>query len=172
MRYLRSMDDSQPQPAPLGRQRAKWTDEVRAAFLLALKRSGSLNAAAGAVNVPESVVRYHRDNNPEFADEIQQSLAALNEELMNVVREHAVKGMVVRTIRNDHGEVVVQERRYSERLLLAWLKRQESGSWADRVQVDQTVKGKVEHEHHGRIEVEQLTPDQRRKARDFLASLN
>jgi hypothetical protein len=167
------MDTPQPQPpTPAGRQRAKWTEETRAAFLLALRRSGSVNAAAGAVNVPESVVRWHRNKEPEFAEECDQALAALNEELMGVVREHAVKGMVVRQIKNDAGEVVVQERRYSERLLLAWLKRQESGSWADRVQVDQKVTGKVEHEHSGRIEVEHLTPEQRRKAREFLATLN
>jgi hypothetical protein len=67
--------------------------------------------------------------------------------------------------------VVVQERKYSERLLLAYLRRMESGTWTERVAVDQTVAGTVKHEHSGRIEVEQLTPDQQRAARAFLATL-
>jgi len=147
-----------------------WNPEVRASFLLALQRSGSVNAAAAAVGIYESVVRYHRDHDEEFAAECKRAMDLLAEELMGVVREHAVRGVITKEVRNDTGAVVVRERRYSERLLLAWLRKQESGSWTERVAVDQKHSGTVEHKHSGRIEVEHYTPEQRRKAREFLAS--
>lgn len=172
-------DSGQPKPhrpgdytRKRGGKRTTWTPEVQAAFLLALRRHGSMTAAAGSVGVHEGLARYHRDHDEEFALECDNAIAALDEELMAVVKEHATKGVVVREIRNDAGEVVVRERKYSEKLLLAWLRRQESGSWRDRGSVDVNHTGAVQHQHTGRIEVEQLTPEQRHKARDFLASLN
>lgn len=132
---------------------------------------GSAQAAAAAAGIPVSVARYHRDNDPEFAAEWAAALDRLDRTLMKQVRKMALDGIVTKEIRNDAGAVVVQERKYSERLLLAYLRRMESGTWTERVAVDNTHTGTVEHKHSGRIEVEQLTPDQQRAARAFLATL-
>lgn len=157
---------------PPGRgPRYVWTPEVQGAFLLALRRSGSMNAAAGAVGVHFSLVRYHRDRDPEFAAEIDVAKQAHEEELLNKLREWVTTGVVTKEFRDADGKVTMVERKVSERLLLAWLRRQESGTWHDKLAVDQTVSGTVKHEVSGRIEVEHMTPEQRRLARAFLASL-
>jgi len=154
------------------RNRTAFTPMARAEFLEELAVLGSMRSAAAAAGIASSVIDYHKAGDPTFAEDIADALDRHDRLLMQQVKKMALDGIVVAEVRNDHGVVIRQERKYSERLLLAYLKRQESGSWADRVQVNQTVTGKVEHQHSGRIEVESLSPEQRRKARDFLASLN
>lgn len=156
----------QPGPKPW-----TFTPIARAEFLEELSVLGTAAAAAAAAGIPVSVARYHRDNDPEFAAEWQAALDRLDRTLMKQVRKMALDGIVTKEIRNDHGEVVVSERKYSERLLLAYLRRMESGKWAESVSVDTTHSGTVEHKHSGRIEVEKLTPEQSRAARAFLATL-
>lgn len=158
-------------PGQPGPRNTTWTPQARAEFLEELSVLGSAKAAAAAAGVAESVARYHRDNDPEFAAEWAAALDRLDRTLMKQVRKMALDGIVTKEIRNDHGAVVVQERKYSERLLLAYLRRMESGTWTERVAVDQNVTGTVQHKHSGRIEVEQLTPEQQRAARAFLATL-
>ena len=143
-------------------------DDVRAAFLLAYERSGSVNAAAASAGVSERVVRYHRDTDPEFRDEMAAALGRLDEEMMRQVKHLALEG-VEEPIFDKLGTQIGTKRRYSERVLLAWLKRLESGSWLDRQRVE--VAGTVQHEHSGRIEVADMTPEQRLAARRFLATL-
>lgn len=155
-----------------GAPRTTFTPLARAQYVEELAILGTYRSAAAAAGIPSSVADYHRANDEGFAAECADALDRHQRLLMQQVKKMALDGIVTREIRNDAGVVVVQEKRFSERLLLAYLKRMESGSWADRVQVDQKVTGKVEHEHSGRIEVEQLTPEQRRRARDFLAALN
>lgn len=148
-----------------------FTPLARAEFLEELSVLGVANAAAAAAGIPLTVAIYHRQNDPTFAAEWAAALDRHGRTLMQQVRKMALDGLVVKEVRDAHGNVVVQERKYSERILLAYLRRMETGSWAERVAVEQTVTGTVEHTHRGRIEVEQLTQEQRNAARRFLATL-
>jgi hypothetical protein len=155
---------------PLGRNRTSFTPLARATFLEELAVLGTVNAAAAAAGVHSRIFYYHREHDPSFADEWDEALQRHDRLLMQQVRRMALDGIVTKTIRDADGNVQYEERKYSERLLLRYLERMERGSWQPSAAVETT--GKVQHEHSGRIEVENLTPDQRRKARDFLASLN
>lgn len=154
------------------RNRTTWTPQVRAEFLEELSVLGSTASAAAAAGIAESVARYHRDTDPEFAEEWKAALARHDRSLMQQVRKMALDGVVVSVVKDADGRVVKEDRKFSERILVAYLRRMETGSWLDRVKVDNEHSGTVKHEHSGRIEVENLSPEQRRKARDFLASLN
>lgn len=146
-----------------------WTQQARAEFLEELGILGSASAAAAAAGIAVSVARYHRDTDPEFAAEWAAALDRVDRTLMRQVRKMALEGIVTKTVRDDHGNIQYEERKYSERLLLAYLRRMESGTWTERVAVEQS--GTVQHEHSGRIEVEKLTPEQRSRVRDLLESL-
>ena len=83
---------------------------------------------------------------------------------MRTFRKLAVEG-VEKTTYDKDGNVVAKTRVFSERLLLAWVKRHKPAEWGDKVQVDTTV-----------TEVKQIAPqdiprDARRKLRIALAAL-
>lgn len=148
-----------------------FTPLARAEFLEELSVLGVANAAAAAAGIPLTVAIYHRQNDPTFAAEWASAIDRHGRTLMQQVRKMALDGLVTKEVRDAQGNVVVQERKYSERILLAYLRRMETGSWAERVAVEQTVTGTVEHKHSGRIVVEHLNQEQRNAARAFLATL-
>lgn len=148
--------------------RTTFTAQARAEFLEELAVLGSANAAAAAAGISESVARYHRDADPDFAEECQRALDRHHRMLMQVVKKLGVDG-VEEPIFDRLGVEIGKKKRYSERMLLAWLARQETGSWAQRGTVKHEHTGEVKHT--GRIEVEQLTAEQQRHARRFLQSL-
>lgn len=152
------------------RRRPTFTPVARAEFLEELALLGSTSAAAAAAGIPESVARYHRERDEEFAEECAAALDRHDRMLMRQVKKLAVDG-VDEDIYDRNGQVIGSRKRYSERMLLRWLERQATGSWAARGTVQHQVSGKVEHEHSGRIEVENLTPEQRKLARRFLATV-
>jgi len=142
------------------------TPEVRAAFLLALERTGAWKASCAAVGISYSTMKNCRDRDPEFADDCARALGRLEDQMMQQVKHLALEG-VEEPIFDRNGNEIGTRRKFSERVLLAWLRKQESGSWLDKGKVK--VEGSVEHQH--RVQVEDLTPKQRRMARDLLADI-
>lgn len=143
----------------------------REQFLQAVAELGSYQAAAGRVGVSYQVALRYRKSHPEFDQQCMSAKLVTQAEVTSQLRRLALDG-VVEPIFDRGGVQIGERRRYSERLLLAWLRRLESGSWLDRGKVEHTVAGKVEHEHTGRVQVEHLTPEQQRAARDFLRKLD
>lgn len=146
------------------------TPEVKAAYLIALERSGCYKAAAGSVGVTDNCARYWRNKDPQFKEDCDRARGVLRDQLMRQLKKLAIDG-VTEPIFNKHGEEVGQRRKFSERALLAWLRREETGSWAPTNQVTHKVEGTVEHKHTGRVEIDALTAEQRRAARAFLQTL-
>ena len=146
----------------------KFDEETRGAFLLALERSGEYTAAAASVGVSYSCALDYRNRHPEFEEACKRARGRLIGELMASVRKMAIDGITVEEVVGADGKSRVLKKRFSERVLLKWLSRLER-KWGDKVQVEQS--GTVQHVHAGRIEVEQLTKEQRHAARRFLATL-
>lgn len=150
------------------RNRTKFTPAARARFLQELARLGSINAAAAAAGLLGSTARYHMGADPEFKEEVDAALERHERRLMEQVEKLALEG-VREPIMDRQGNQVGERVRYSERMLLAWLRRQEANTWLERAKVEHS--GHIRHEHSGRIEVEELTPEQQRRARLLLQSL-
>lgn len=145
----------------------RFTPEVRAAFLVALRRTGVITAAAAAVGIAVRTINYHRHKDSEFDDQVAEALGLLDEEMMDQVRKLAIDG-VIETLYDKNGNEIGERRRYDSKLLLAWLRRQDTLSWAPQVH----VSGAIAHDHSHRVEAERrLTPEQRRAARAFLNTL-
>lgn len=151
-------------PAP--RRRIVWTESLRAQFLESLSVLGTIRAAAAEAGVPSRSVLALRKSDPTFAEEIQDALDQHELALMRQVKALALDGLVTSRAYNDSGDVIAEERKYSERILLAFIRRMESGTWAPQKQ--------VEHTHTVRrpaLSLDNLTPEQLRAARQLLATL-
>ena len=158
---------------PKGRtpgQPDKFTDDVRAAYLQALEKLGTYSAAAAAVGICTATSINYRKKHPEFQRQCDGALGRLEGQLMETVRKLAVDG-VQEPVYDKNGEQIGSKRKYSPQMLLAWLKRHETGSWAEQRRLQVEHSGEVQHKHSGRIEVEQLTAEQKQAARRFLATL-
>ncbi len=144
-----------------------FTLPVQAAFLEALERCGVYTAAAAAVGLTYATVYRHRKRYPEFQEQCDKALGRNYDELLSVARKLAVEGLVTETY-DKAGNVISSKMVYSERILLKMLARLDPAGWSDKVQVDQKVSAEIRTE---RIKVEDMTPAQRRAARDFLATI-
>ena len=152
--------------------RTKGTPDVftpprKEAFLEALKRCGVYTAAAASVGLAYHTVYRHRKQDPAFQEACDNALGRNYDELLSVARKLAVEGLVTETY-DKAGNVISSKMVYSERILLKMLARLDPAGWSDKVQVDQKVTGEIRTE---RIKVEDMTPAQRRAARQFLATL-
>lgn len=145
----------------------KMTPTAKATFLLALARLGNHRAAAASIGVHVMTTIRHRQADPDFAEACEKALGRLGEELVSTARMLAIEG-VAEPIFDRAGMEIGTKRRYSERVLLRWLARLMPEDWNDKVQVDQTIAGKVEVEHKGAIRVQDLAPKQRRLVRELL----
>ncbi len=149
------------------RKPAKFTADVRAAYVEALANLASHKAASAHVGVAYCTAWKWRNKLPEFKAECEDALGRAYGELLTVARKLAIEGLVEETY-DKHGEVVTRKRRYSERILLKMLARLDPTGWSDKVQVDSKATVEIQDQ---RIKVEKMTPVQRRKAREFLATL-
>ncbi len=144
-----------------------FTPALQEAFLEALKNCGVYTAAAAAVGLTYRLVYQFRQRNPDFQERCDKALGRNYGELMDVARKLAIEGLVTETY-DKAGNVISSKRVYSERILLKMLARLDPAGWSDKVQVDQKVSAEIRTE---RIKVEDMTPAQRRAARDFLATI-
>lgn len=143
--------------------------EAKAAFVLAYERTGEKKAAAAAVGVSRVTVYTHLAKDSEFREECERARGRLYGLIVEKLKHLAIEG-VEKTTYDKDGNVVAVTRTYEPRLMLAWLKRLEREKWGDQVKVDQNVRGQIDVKET-RVRVEDLTPDQRRAARDFLSTL-
>lgn len=144
-------------------------DEAKGAFVLALQRLGNYQAAAAAVGFSVDTVWRHRKEDKDFAEACKRAKARLLGELLGVVREFAITG-VVEKFYDKEGNLVREKKYISEKLLDKWLRVLAPEQWGEKLAVKEEGTVEHRHEHVGRIEVEKMTPAQRRAARQFLAT--
>ncbi len=146
----------------------KFTPHKRTLYLKALEQSGEIAPCAAAVEVSRQCIYDTMKRDPDFRDACEEAQGRLDAKIMATVERLAVEGTVVYTY-DKNGKVATEKRVFSERVLLAWLKRRHREDWGDKVEVDQRVSGTVIQEQ--RIRVEDMTPAQLRAARAFVATL-
>ncbi len=146
----------------------KFTPTKQAAYVKALEQSGEVSPCAAAVGVSRQCIYDRMKVDPDFRDACEMAQGRLDAEIMATVKRLTVEGTVTETF-GKNGEVVSRKRVFSERILIAWLKRRDRAAWGDKVEVDQTLHGKVISEQ--RIRVEDMTPAQLTAARAFVATL-
>lgn len=160
--------------APYGRyyaMRTRRADKhkatVRAAYVEALQKLASHKAASAAVGVHYTTSWKWRKNEADFAEACDRALGRSYGELLAVARKLAIEGLVVETF-DKAGNVVSRKRVYSERILLKFLAKLDPAGWSDKVQLDSKSTVEIRDK---RIRAEDMTPGQRRAAREFLATL-
>ena len=146
---------------------AKFTPAVRAAYVEALGKLASHKAAAAHVGVAYCTAWKWRKKDPIFAAECEQALGEAYGELLHVARKLAIEGLVIETL-DKAGNVIKTERRYSERILLRMLARLDPAGWSDKLHVDSKTTVELSDK---RIKVEDMTPAQKRAARDYLRTV-
>ncbi len=146
---------------------AKFTADVRAAYVEALAKLASHKAASAAVKVHYNTSHKWRKREPEFEAECEAALGRHYSELLDMARKWAIEGLVEETY-DKEGKVTGKRKRYSERILLKMLARAAPEGWSDKVQVDSKATVEIQDK---RIKVEKMTPEQRRAGRAFLATL-
>lgn len=152
----------------MSRLPSKFTPPKQALYLEALEQSGEVTAASSAAGVGRQCIYDRMKADPDFAALCEQAQSRLDARIMGTVQKLAIEGTTVYTYGKD-GQVATEKVVYSERILLAWLKRRNRAEWGDRVEVDQQVSGTVVHEQ--RIRVEDMSPEQLRAARAFVGTL-
>ena len=143
----------------------RFTDELRGAFLLALARLGEVPAAAASVGVSKRTAYRHMAEDPDFKEACQIAVGRLTEELLTIARQIAIEGVVVEITTDPKTGKVTEKRKHDARLLEKWLKRF-LPEWKDTVKVDHEVSGAIEHK--GRIDVANLSTEQKRLVRRLL----
>lgn len=125
-----------------GAPQTQFTSELKAAFVLAYERSGEKKAAAAAVGMTRQTIYNHLGSDPEFAADCERARGRLLETCIERLKHLAIDG-VLKTTYDKDGNVVAVTKIYSERMLLAWLKRLERDKWGDKVAVDQKITAHV-----------------------------
>lgn len=129
----------------VGAPQTKFDAERKAAFVLAYERSGEMTAACAAIKISRVTAYAHLKSDPAFSEAIDEADGRLYETMMATVKKLAIDGVVKTTYDKDGNKVSVT-RVYSERMLLAWLKRRRREDWGDKLAVDQTVNAKHTHQ--------------------------
>ena len=145
----------------------RFTPAAKAAFLVALERSGEYKAACAAVSISYHCVYDHRQRYPEFQVACEDALGRNYDKLLKVAYKLAVEGLITETY-DKNGKVLTSKRTYSERILLKLLGRRDPAAWSDKVQVDSKATVEVRDR---RVKTEDMTPRQQRAAREYLKSL-
>ena len=149
-----------------GAPQTQFDAEQKAAFVLAYERSGEKKAAAAAVGVTRQTIYNHLAKDSQFVADCEAARGRLLEKCISRLKHLAIDGVTKTTYDKDGNKVSVTKI-YSERMLLAWLKRLEREKWGDRVDVNQKVSGTVEH----RTPITQVPKEARTRLRDALAEL-
>lgn len=145
----------------------KFDAEKRAAYLLALERSGEVVSASAAAGVSRQCIYDAMNRDPEFREECERALGRLAEKAMATAKMLAIDG-VVEPIFDKDGNKIGEKRKYSERLLLRLLERH-MPQW--RPGIDQKVEGTMAHSHEHTIKPRDLPPRARSRVRELLAEL-
>lgn len=146
----------------------KFTPDKQALYLAALELSGEVSPCAAAVGVSRQCIYDRMKADPEFAALCEVAQGRLDAEIMTTVRTLAIKGTTVYTYGKD-GKVASEKTVFSERIILAWLKRRDRAAWGDKLDVDKTTT--THHIEERRIRVEDMTGAQLMAARAFVATL-
>jgi len=145
-------------------QPLKFTEEKRARFLACLEQTGEITAAAAVAGISRQTAYDTANREPAFAEAIEAALGRLDEERLRIFRKLAIEGVEKVTYDKD-GNVAARTRVFSERLLLAWIKRHKPQEWGEKIQVDQTTTERRE------LSVRDIPREARLKLREALAAL-
>ena len=140
-------------PSGIGGQRTSWTIQKKGKFLAELLRSANVSAAARLVGFSRSRIYVIRDEDPGFATDWDHARKTYAENVLEVEADRrAVEGVHHKTYYDKEGNVVGEERRYSDTLLIFRLKAIKKEEYAERSESNVNVKA----------EVTTMTPDDRR----------
>lgn len=153
----------------MGRVRTSTDPATLERYLAALVKLGNRRAACGAIRGSYGALHSMEIRDEAFAEQVREALDRHAAELTEHALELARNG-IAEPIFDRNGNEVGEKRKIPVALLLRCLERLDNeGRW--------TRTSKVEHEHGGRVEhaarvsLDNLTPEQERAARAFLASL-
>lgn len=141
-----------------------FTAELKALFVAAYEDTGEKKAAAAAVGMTRQTIYNHLGTDPEFAAACEAARGRLLAVCVGQLRKLAIDG-VKKTTYDKDGKKVSETMIYSERMLLAWLKRLERDKWGDKIAVDQKVTVKEE------TKPQDIPPHAREKLREALAAI-
>lgn len=150
---------------------SKFDAERKAAYILAYERTGEVISAAAAVRVCRQTVYRHLNEDPEFAAAIHEAEGRLVETIVQKLKQLAIEGVETKHY-DKEGKLARVTRTYSERLMLAWLKRLRMRDWGDKLAVDQTVTGTVTHQSIEPKDVPRVARNRLREALEALPDEN
>lgn len=126
---------------PATRARNIFDDEAKVKYLMFLARYGLHMRAAQYAAVDAETVRTHKHEDPPFAEACDHALKIFREGLEQEALSRAMDGWDEPVY--QHGRLVGQIHRKSERLLELLLKSNYREKYGDNIQVDQKVTGGV-----------------------------
>lgn len=145
----------------------KFDAERQEQFLRLMEDSGEVTACAAAVGVHRQTVYGAMQRDPAFKERVEIARMKLGQKALARAKHLAIDGVLETTYDKD-GNVIKERRVYSTRLLLRLMERH-FPEWGDKVQIDQTVSGEVEHVHS--VKPRDLSRAARMKVRELLAEL-
>ena len=114
-------------------------------------------------------VQRHIQENPTFSESVDQARWEFLAKLEAAAEKRAIEGVVVERIYDkDTGELVRERMKQSDPLLLHLLRANGPEKHREKVQVEKTIKGQVEHRHTGTVPYDELSVEQRRLVRRLL----
>jgi hypothetical protein len=122
------------------------TDEQKLRFIEALCLSANVSASAQAAGVRRRSAYRWREEDPEFAEAWTEAIETATDALELEVRRRAVEGVQEYVIgrdgpvKDEHGQPLMQ-RRYSDGLLMFFLKAHRPERYRERSTVDLNVQG-------------------------------
>lgn len=146
-----------------------YSKDRKAEYCKILRATGQPTTARVHVGVSAMTEKRHRDNDPEYAADVQTAIALFREEYIEAeIKRRAVDGVDEPVFgNNSDGEKVIVgwRKKYSDVLLLALAKRHMKDEYGDRVKVEQKVSGSLAVKEIG---LDQLTRDSREDLRKIL----
>lgn len=156
----------------MGRKSGTFGPERKAAFLVQLKRLGSIRAAATASGCSACTVHNHMKTDAEFLAAINEARIGPLPELIATARMMAIEGIPEPVFGKDGHQLIdrqgkpVVKLKYNAMVLLRWLASLDPENWSDTIKINQTTK--VEHVP-GEFHPRDLSPRDRALVRQLIA---
>lgn len=123
--------------------RLKFTDPLKQVFLAEFAKHGRLYTSADACDVSTHTVRYHLENDPDFAAQFEDAKQAYRDKVHRVVTLLAIDGLDEPIIGGEfRDQVVAYKKVFATNLVMAEARRVDPG-YKDQSTVDLNVAGGV-----------------------------
>ncbi len=169
------------QPFYVVKQQRLFTLPKKEIYVFTLAELGNKTAAANGAGVSTSTVLSHRNKNsavydPDFDAACEEAEREYNASVEREIHERALNGWQEPVFGGrEKDRIVGHVTKKSERLLTTLAKRRMPEEYGDKVAVTQKgggAAGGSSTEIAPGVDIANLTPDQRRKLRDFLTAMD